>query len=60
MKKKFSLSDIEIIQDKDVMENDMLSKILGGANVAALCLCKCGQANCYFDDDIPPVFPPDW
>lgn len=48
--KKFSLQDVEIIQENDQLNDDQLSAIIGGRSEPIQDEntgdCKCGDVNC--------------
>jgi bacteriocin-like protein len=52
MKNEFSLSDLVVIKSEDKLNDEELSKIIGGAKKqveASACPCKCTLGNCYED-----------
>jgi len=57
MEKKFSLSDVMVLKSEDLLNEEGLSKIIGGAVVLAgqsslepgECACKCQKGNCHED-----------
>jgi hypothetical protein len=43
MIKKFSLTDVVVLKENDILSCEQLSKVIGGAGVAD---CGCNQTNC--------------
>lgn len=54
MEKNFSISDVIVLKSEDLLNEEGLSKIMGGvvtlkSSDVSSCLCKCDKKNCYQD-----------
>jgi hypothetical protein len=55
--KKILTKDVIVLKEKDRLDDNMLSDIIGGNSLAMDCTCKCDSGNCYEDSPSEPSLP---